>query len=94
MALGSWLSSVFHKVAGNPVVDTVANVVAPGSGTVLAAANTIGQGGGSSPSAPVAPPVTTTAANPQGEMILGGIALVAIILLTRHPAVATTTAKK
>lgn len=91
MALGSWLSKAFHAVAGNPVVDTVANVVVPGSGTALATANQvhIGGGGGDS-SSTVAPPVTTTAANPQGQMILGGLALLAIILVTRHPAVATT----
>ena len=95
MALGSWLSSAFHAVAGSPVVDVAANVVAPGSGALLAAANTIGQGGGSSSSsAPVQPAVTTTAVNPQGELILGGLALLAIVLLSRHPAVAPATAVK
>jgi len=89
--LGSWLSSIVHKVAAPAAV--VATVVTgnPGVGAAVYSATASKEDPNNVANTTV-PPTNTTAVNPTGELILGGLALLGIILIAKHPA-ATTKAK-
>lgn len=89
--LGSWLSSLVHKAA--PVAAIAATVVT-GNPAVGAAvySTTASKENPNNIANTTVPPTNTTAVNPQGELILGGLALLGIILALRHPS--STPAKK
>lgn len=81
--LGSWLSSVVHAVAA-PVgiaAGLVTGNPAIGAAVYSATAKKPSKGGDA---APVLPPVSTSAVNPTGELILGGAAILGLVLLMRH----------
>lgn len=80
--LGSWLSSLVHKAA--PVIAVGAGIAtgSPAVGAAVYGATASKEDPNNV--APVVPAVKTTAVNPQGELILGGVAVLALILLTRQ----------
>lgn len=85
MALGSWLSSAVHAVAAPAAI--VAGVVtgSPAVGAAVYSATASKEDPNNIANTTV-PPTSTTAVNPTGELILGGAALLAIILLTKSKA--------
>ena len=90
--LGSWLSSIIHKAA--PVAAVAATVVTgnPAVGAAVYSATASKENPNNVANTTV-PPTSTTAVNPTGELILGGAAVLALILLLKHPAAAPARGK-